>query len=109
MLQVQFSGTPVNDQDLILASQLAGAYFVASQNKVPDNKSMLADPVGLVLGGNGDIANVLMSGVSSIFLFGKNSPHSNYGCAFSNCSPISKEAKESNIQNYKIKNSPINP
>ena len=109
VLQIQFSGTPVNNQDLILASQLAGAYFVASQNKVPDNKSILADPVGLVLGGNGNVANVFMSGLSSIFLFGKNSPHSNYGCAFSNCSPISKEEKESAIQNYKIKNSPINP
>ena len=85
VLQIQFSGTPVNNQDLILASQLAGAYFVASQNKVPDNKSMLADPVGLVLGGNGDIIDAVFSSYSSIKLFGKNSPHSNYGCAFSNC------------------------
>ncbi len=43
VLQVQFSGTPVNNQDLILASQLAGAYFVVSQNKTPtiDNNLFL--------------------------------------------------------------------
>ena len=85
VLQIQFSGTPVNNQDLILASQLAGAYFVASQNKVPDNNSILADPVGLVLGGNGNIIDAIMSGVGAGYLFGKESPHSNYGCAFSNC------------------------
>ena len=91
VLQVQFSGTPVNNQDLILASQLAGAYFVASQNKVPDNNSILADPVGLVLGGNGHIVDTTMAVFSSLALFnwlegiGLSSPHSNYGCAFSNC------------------------
>ena len=104
MLQIQFSGTPVNNQDLILASQLAGAYFVASQNKS-------ADLVGNVFGGNGsaiDAVNSTAHILQTLNIFGT-SPHSNYGCAFSNCSPISKEAKESNIQNYKIKNSPINP
>ncbi len=92
VLQIQFSGTPVNNQDLILASQLAGAYFVASQNKTPTiDNNLLADPVGLVLGGNGNIIDTTMAVFSSLALFnwlegiGLSSPHSNYGCAFSNC------------------------
>jgi len=89
VLQVQFSGTPVNDQDLILASQLAGAYFVASQNKTPTiDNNLLADPVGLVLGGNGNIIDGIVGAghILHLFkLFGLTSPHSDYGCAFSNC------------------------
>ena len=89
VLQVQFSGTPVNNQDLILASQLAGAYFVASQNKTPTiDNNLLADPVGLVLGGNGNIIDGIVGAghILHLFkLFGLTSPHSDYGCAFLNC------------------------
>lgn len=85
VLAVQFSGTPANYQDLLFASNKAGVGEVRLQNKVWNSSNPLADPVGIILGGNGNVFDATMAGVGSLFLFSDKSPHSSYGCILSNC------------------------
>jgi len=80
VLQIQFSGTPVNAFDIYQAGNNSGASIYVN------NKT--GDTVGNVLGANGNILEGIWSGVNvvSLFeLFGLKSPHSNYECILSNC------------------------
>ncbi len=77
VLQIQFSGTPVNAFDIYQAGKNSGASIYVN------NKT--GDAVGNVLGANGDVVDAIFSSYNTWKLFGKNSPHSNYECILSNC------------------------